>query len=134
MSFFSRKTSSHSLSERKKRFLKSKNHTPYQLIVEDYKPIIEHYITKYSLENITVVINGETDSGRKKVAQNAQAIQNDIDVLENNEIAYAKIIEQYWVPPGSSIPSPFYLNNVDKKTQIFHLIIKNYMKRLKMNF
>jgi hypothetical protein len=66
MPFFPRKTSSKSLSERKNRFLKSKSHTPYQLVVEDYKPIILHYIEKYGLENITVVINGETDFGLKK--------------------------------------------------------------------
>ncbi len=134
MSFFSRKVSSKHLSDRKNRFLKSKAHEPYQLVVEDYAPIIQHYIAKYSLENITVVINGSTDFGQQKISENIQCLQQDIDVLEDTETSYASIIKQYWVPPGSSVPSKFYLNSEDKKNSDFSPYYQELYNAIKDEF
>ncbi len=39
--------------------------------------------------------------------------------MENNDITYAHIIQQYWVAPNCSISAQFYLNSADKKNSDF---------------
>ncbi len=104
-----------SLSERKNRYLKTKDHKPYQLVVEDYVPIIQHYIDKHCLNNTIAIVNGSTLFGERKISEKRAMIQEDINLFENEEIKYGIFIRNYWVAPGNSIPSRFYLNQIDNK-------------------
>ncbi|HHF7395591.1 TPA: hypothetical protein ACPSKT_000715, partial [Legionella anisa] len=118
--FFSYKApSAKPLSERKNRFLKGKEHAAYQLVVEDYQPIIQHYIHKYGLDNLVVLINGTTEFGQKMVSENIADLQKDVDLFENEDIQYAILVRNYWVRPSSTMPAPFYLNKVDHKSTDF---------------
>ncbi|KTC84462.1 hypothetical protein [Legionella brunensis] len=134
LSFFSRKVPSKQVSERKGRFLKAKEHGAYQLVVEDYEPILQHYIEKYGLEDIAVVINGTTEFGRKTVSENAEEIQKNIDLFENEDLQYANLVRNYWVLPSATVPAPFYLNKVDDKKTDFSPYYEELYNALKDDF
>lgn len=133
-SFFSHASSAKSLSERRNRFLKDKEHAAYQLIVEDYQPIIQHYINKYGFENLVVLINGTTEFGQKIISENIADLQRDVDLFENEDIQYAILVRNYWVRPSSSVPAPFYLNKVDNKNTDFSPYYEELYHAIKEEF